>query len=240
MDTFIARYKEVTAMLSDPDVINDNKRFRKLSKEEADLRPKVQAFEKYEDLEEQIKGAEEILDETSDDEMEAMAKEELNDLKEQKEELTEDIKVMMLPSDPNDDKNIIMEIRGAAGGDEAQLFAADLFNMYSKYAEKQNWKIEVMSSSPNDIGGYKEIILNITGDKVYSKLKYESGAHRVQRVPKTESQGRVHTSTANSWRHAGTWKMSTSKSMIRIYETDIYRSSGAAGSILIKTSSAVV
>ncbi|MDK6421424.1 peptide chain release factor 1, partial [Aerococcus urinae] len=154
------------------------------------------------------------------------------------DDLEEEIKVLMLPSDPNDDKNIIMEIRGAAGGDEAQLFAADLFEMYSCYAESQGWHVEVADASSNDLGGYKEIILQISGDKVYSKLKYESGAHRVQRVPKTESQGRVHTSTATVgvMPELEDLDFEIDEKDIR---TDIYRASGAGGQHVNKTSSAV-
>ncbi|WP_369670935.1 PCRF domain-containing protein, partial [Enterococcus faecium] len=137
-----------------------------------------------------------LLGENLDAEMAEMAKEELSDLKKEKDVLEDRIKILLLPKDPNDDKNIIMEIRGAAGGDEAALFAGDLFNMYQKYAETQGWKVEVMDANVTGIGGYKEVIMMISGENVYSKLKYESGAHRVQRVPSTESQGRIHTSTA--------------------------------------------
>jgi peptide chain release factor 1 len=170
--------------------------------------------------------------------MDAMVKEELKDLTAQKEKLEDDIKVLLLPKDPNDDKNIIMEIHGAAGGDEASLFAADLFSMYSKYAERQGWKIEIVDENATEVGGFKEIVLMITGDKVYSKLKYENGAHRVQRVPATESAGRVHTSTA-------TVGVMPEEEDVDIdidpkdIRTDVYRSSGAGGQHINKTSSAV-
>ena len=238
IDTFINRYQELAELLSDPDVINDAKRFRDLSKEEADLRPKVEAFRHYKDVVDQIEGAEEILADDSDEELLEMAKEELKELKEERDQLEEEIRVLMLPSDPNDDKNIIMEIRGAAGGDEAQLFAADLYEMYSRYAESQGWRISVVEAHSNDIGGYKEIILQITGDKVYSKLKYESGAHRVQRVPKTESQGRVHTSTATVgvMPELEDLDFEIDANDIR---TDIYHASGAGGQHVNKTASAV-
>lgn len=238
MDSFISRYQELSELLSDPDVISDNKRFRQLSMEEADLRPKVEAFEHYRELEEEITGAEEILAETSDDEMLELAKEELKELKDERTQLEDSIRLLMIPTDPNDNKNIIMEIRGAAGGDEAQLFAGDLFEMYSRYAETQGWCVDVVSSSANDIGGFKEIVLQITGDKVYSKLKYESGAHRVQRVPKTESQGRVHTSTATVgvMPELEDIDYEIDEGDIR---TDVYRASGAGGQHINKTSSAV-
>lgn len=239
IDTFVARYQEVAEMLSDPDVISDQKRFRDLSREEADLRPKVDAFKHYRDVEEQINGAKEILnDNDSDDEMRELAKMELSELESEEETLKEDIKRLMIPTDSNDDKNIIMEIRGAAGGDEAQLFAADLYNMYSRYAESQGWRVEVISASQNDVGGYKEIIISISGEKVFSKLKFESGAHRVQRVPKTESQGRVHTSTATVvvMPEFEAIDYEIDESDIR---TDVYRSSGAGGQHINKTSSAV-
>ncbi|MCI7240172.1 MAG: PCRF domain-containing protein, partial [Aerococcus suis] len=227
-ETFIARYEEVAEMMSDPEVINDNRRFRELSKEEADLRPKVDAFKKYLNVTSNIEEAEEVLNETDDAEMEELAKEELRELKEEKENLEEEIRVLMIPKDPNDDKNIIMEIRGAAGGDEAQLFAGDLYNMYSHYAESQGWKTEVVEASANDIGGYKEIILQISGENVYSKLKFESGAHRVQRVPETESQGRVHTSTATVgvMPELEDLDFQIDESDIRV---DIYHASGAGG-----------
>ncbi|MDO4670134.1 MAG: peptide chain release factor 1 [Aerococcus sp.] len=238
IDTFIARYRELAELLSDPDVISDTKRFRQLSREEADLRPKVEAFNHYRDVKEQIAGTKEIIAETSDADMLDLAKMELSELEDEETQLEEDIKLLMIPTDPNDDKNIIMEIRGAAGGDEAQIFAGDLFEMYSRYAEHQGWKIEVVSASPNDIGGYKEIIVQITGDKVFSKLKYESGAHRVQRVPKTESQGRVHTSTATVavMPEFEAIDFELDENDIR---TDIFRSSGAGGQHINKTSSAV-
>ena len=224
--------------MSDPEVINDNRRFRELSKEEADLRPKVDAFKKYLNVTSNIEEAEEVLNETDDAEMEELAKEELRELKEEKENLEEEIRVLMIPKDPNDDKNIIMEIRGAAGGDEAQLFAGDLYNMYSHYAESQGWKTEVVEASANDIGGYKEIILQISGENVYSKLKFESGAHRVQRVPETESQGRVHTSTATGgvMPELEDLDFQIDESDIRV---DIYHASGAGGQHVNKTASAV-
>ncbi|MCF1617243.1 MAG: peptide chain release factor 1 [Tetragenococcus koreensis] len=224
--------------MSDPDVIADTNRFMKLSKEEADLRETVQVYQRYKKVEEDISEDEEMLSENLDEEMSDLAKEELAELKKEKEELEDQIKILLLPKDPNDDKNIIMEIRGAAGGDEAALFAGDLFNMYQHYAESQGWKVEVMDANITGIGGYKEVIMMITGDRVYSKLKYESGAHRVQRVPETESQGRVHTSTATVvvMPEAEEVELDIDDKEIR---TDIYHASGAGGQHVNKTASAV-
>lgn len=238
LDAFIIRYEELSELLSDPEVIGDTKRFLELTKEEAGLREKVAVFRRYRKLEEEIADTEDILSESSDDELAQMAKEELSQLKAEKESMEEQIKILLLPQDPNDGKNIIMEIRGAAGGDEAALFAGSLFNMYVRYAESQGWKVEVMDANITDIGGYKEITLMITGDNVFSKLKYESGAHRVQRVPETESQGRVHTSTATVvvMPEMEEVELELADKDIR---TDIYHASGAGGQHVNKTASAV-
>lgn len=233
------RYEELGGLLSDPDVIADTKRFTKLSKEMADLKETVEKYDRYKKVVQQIKDDEEMLDAGMDDEeMTAMVKEELAASKEEKEQLEDEIKILLIPKDPNDDKNIIMEIRGAAGGDEAALFAGDLFNMYQKYAESQGWKTEVMEASITGIGGYKEVIMMISGENVYSKLKYESGAHRVQRVPSTESQGRIHTSTATVvvMPEAEEVEIDIEDKDIR---TDIYHASGAGGQHVNKTASAV-
>ena len=197
VQSVVDRYDEVSEMISDPDVIADTKRFLALSKEEGSLRETVETFKHYKQVVESIEENEEILrEEANDSELEELAKEELKDLRVEKESLEEQIKILLLPKDPNDDKNIIMEIHGAAGGDEGALFAADLYDMYLRYAEKEGWTVEIIDENKTEIGGYKEIVLMITGDNVYSKLKFENGAHRVQRVPETESAGRVHTSTA--------------------------------------------
>jgi peptide chain release factor 1 len=232
------RYEELGELLSDPEVIADTKRFMALSKEEASIRETVEVYRRYQRIIQQIKDAKEILNENLDAEMTKMAKEELSEGKKEKEELEEKIKILLLPKDPNDDKNILMEIRGAAGGDEAQLFAGDLFAMYTKYAQAQGWKVDVMEANITGIGGYKEIILMIIGENVYSKLKYESGAHRVQRVPTTESQGRVHTSTATVvvMPEAEDVEVEIDDKDLRI---DIYHASGAGGQHVNKTSSAV-
>lgn len=238
LDSFIIRYEELSELLSDPEVINDTNRLMELTKEEAILRVKVETFKHYQQVVRDLKDTEDMLNEGLDAEMAEMAKEELADLKKEKAELEEQIKFLLLPEDPNDGKNIIMEIRGAAGGDEAALFAGDLFGMYSKYAESQGWRVEVMEANITGIGGYKEIILMITGDNVFSKLKYESGAHRVQRVPSTESQGRVHTSTATVvvMPEAQEVEVELEDKDIRV---DIYHASGAGGQHVNKTASAV-
>ncbi|WP_311407528.1 peptide chain release factor 1 [Liquorilactobacillus uvarum] len=238
LQTLKDRYEELGGLLSDPDVISDTKRFTSLSKEMADLRETVEKYDQYKKVTNLIKEDEELLGEKLDDEMAAMAKEELAEAKTERGKLEEEIKVLLLPKDPNDNKNIIMEIRGAAGGDEASLFASDLFSMYAKYAEKQNWSIEVLDKNVTEVGGFKEIALLINGDNVYSKLKYENGAHRVQRVPVTESAGRVHTSTATVvvMPEEEDVEIDIDPKDIRV---DVYRSSGAGGQHINKTSSAV-
>ncbi|OFI49204.1 peptide chain release factor 1 [Floricoccus tropicus] len=233
------RYEELGELLSDPEVVSDTKRFMALSKEEASIRETVAAYRDYKKTLETISESEELLGESGlDDEMIELAKEELKEAKSHKEELEEEMKILLLPKDPNDDKNIIMEIRGAAGGDEAALFAGDLLNMYQKYAESQGWKFEIMEANVTGIGGYKEVIAMISGDSVYSKLKYESGAHRVQRIPSTESQGRVHTSTATVvvLPEAEDVEIDIPDSDLRV---DIYHASGAGGQHVNKTASAV-
>ncbi|GAX04038.1 peptide chain release factor 1 [Secundilactobacillus pentosiphilus] len=238
LQALVDRYDELNELISDPEVIADTRRFMELSKEEADLRDTVEAYRKYQKVMSQIDEDNEMLHEKLDDDMNSMVKDELKDLETQKEKLEEQIKILLLPKDPNDDKNIVMEIHGAAGGDEASLFAADLFDMYSRYAEKQGWKVEVVDKNETEVGGFKEIVMLISGDKVYSKLKYESGAHRVQRVPVTESAGRLHTSTATVgvMPEAEDVDIDIDPKDIR---TDVYRSSGAGGQHINKTSSAV-
>ena len=238
LDSLLIRYDEVNELLADPTVIADTDRLRELTIEEADLRPKVEKIKRFKEVEEEIEATEVMLDEEADSEILAMAKEELTSLKNEDEALQEEIRLMMIPEDPNDGKNIIMEIRGAAGGDEAQLFAGDLLNMYTKYADKQGWKTEVLDANITGIGGYKEVTLMISGHKVYSKLKFENGAHRVQRVPQTESQGRVHTSTATVvvMPEAEEIDFELDDNDIRV---DIYHASGAGGQHVNKTASAV-
>ncbi|HFI0462788.1 TPA: peptide chain release factor 1 [Streptococcus suis] len=238
LDSLIFRFEEILELLSDPSVIQDTNRLRELTIEESDLRPKVEKIRRYKQVEQEITDTEEMLGEGLDPEMAEMAKSELADLKQEKIDLQEAIKIMMLPEDPNDGKNIIMEIRGAAGGDEAQLFAGDLLNMYTKYADSQGWKVEVLDANITGIGGYKEVSLMISGHKVYSKLKFENGAHRVQRVPETESQGRVHTSTATVvvMPEVEELDFELDPNDIRV---DIYHASGAGGQHVNKTASAV-
>lgn len=232
------RYEELGELLSDPAVVSDTKRFMALSREEANTRETVAVYRRYKVVVSGIEETEELLGENLDADMAEMAKEELSELKKEKIELEEQIKILLLPKDPNDDKNIIMEIRGAAGGDEAALFAGDLFEMYQRYADAQGWKVEVMDANVTGIGGYKEVIMMITGESVFSKLKYESGAHRVQRVPSTESQGRIHTSTATVvvLPEAEEVEIDLADKDIRI---DIYHASGAGGQHVNKTASAV-
>ena len=238
LDQLIFRFDEIIELMSDPDVINDSDRLRKLSIEEADLRPKVEKIKKYKQVIQELEDTEEMLGGSLDPEMADLAKEELASLKADREQLEEEIRLMMIPEDPNDGKNIIMEIRGAAGGDEAQLFAGDLLNMYTRYAENQGWKVEVLSANITGIGGYKEVTLMITGQKVYSQLKFENGAHRVQMVPETESQGRVHTSTATVvvMPEQEELDFDLDENDIRV---DIYHASGAGGQHVNKTASAV-
>ncbi len=196
LEDLVRSLEEINMLLTEPEVINDQNRYRQLMKEQNDLTPIVEKYLEYKAAKDGIEESLMILEEESDEEMKELAKEELNDCKAKVEECEKELKILMLPKDPNDDKNVIVEIRGGAGGDEAALFAADLFRMYSKYAETNRWKVEVMSVNENGIGGFKEIVFMINGSGAYSKLKYESGVHRVQRIPSTESGGRIHTSTS--------------------------------------------
>lgn len=238
LDEVEIHYDELNELLSDPEVISDTNRLMKLSKEEANLRETVAKYRKYKEVTSELEDTEEMLKESLDKEMEEMAKEERSALIEEKESLEDELKILLLPKDENDERNVIMEIRGAAGGDEAQLFASDLFEMYQRYADAQGWKTEVMDRSSGNAGGFKEITLLITGANVYSKLKYENGAHRVQRVPETESQGRIHTSTATVvvMPEAEDVEIDIDENDIRV---DIYHASGAGGQHVNKTASAV-
>ena len=196
LEDTLLRYEEVLNELSEPDVLNDQSRYQKLMKEQADLEPVVTKYKEYKAAKDGIEDSLAILEEENDEEMRELAKEELSDCKASIEGIEQELRILLLPRDPNDDKNVIVEIRAGAGGDEAALFAADLYRMYCKYAETNRWKIDTMSSNENGIGGFKEIVFMINGSGAYSKLKYESGVHRVQRIPTTESGGRIHTSTA--------------------------------------------
>ena len=196
LDQLDVRYQEMTQELSTPEVVSDSARFQKLAKQHAELEDIVNKHREFKQIEKDLAGAHQMVQESEDPEMKHMAQEEEKQLTARKEAAEQQLKLLLIPKDPNDDKNIILEIRGCTGGDEAALFAADLFRMYSRYAESQSWKVEVMESSPSSLGGLKDVVAAIQGNKVYSKLKYESGVHRVQRVPATETQGRIHTSDA--------------------------------------------
>ena len=232
------RYEKLNELLSDPEIINDAKKLREYSKEQANIQETVQAYRQYKEVRVQLKDAKAMLEEKLDAEMREMVKEEVSDLETQINELEAKLKILLIPKDPNDDKNVIFEIRGAAGGDEAALFAGDLYRMYSRYAEAQGWKTEVIDASPTGLGGYKEITFMINGTGAYSKLKFENGAHRVQRVPETESGGRIHTSTATvaCLPEAEEVEVDINEKDIRF---DTYASSGAGGQSVNTTMSAV-
>ncbi len=187
------RFEELNQQLADPQVLSDGARYQKVAKARAEIEELVEKYREWQQLEKDLSGAREML---ADPEMKALAQEELPELEQRHEIIEQEIKVLLLPADPNDERNVIVEIRAGTGGDEATLFAQELFRMYSRYAEGQNWKVEILQSSTSEIGGFKEVIMAIQGKKVFSRLKYESGVHRVQRVPRTETQGRVHTSAA--------------------------------------------
>lgn len=232
------RYERLNELLSDPEIINNNNKLREYSKEQADISDTVQAYREYKETKEQLKDAKVMLDEKLDPDMREMVKEEVSELQSQLEEIEARLKILLVPKDPNDDKNVIMEVRGAAGGDEAALFAGTLFRMYSRYAEAHGWKIDIMDANPTGLGGYKEIIFMINGTGAFSKLKFESGAHRVQRVPETESSGRIHTSTATV-----VCLPEAEEVEVEIHDKDIrfdaFASSGAGGQSVNTTMSAV-
>ena len=195
LEDLLIRFEEVLNELNEPTVANNQARFQKLMKEQSDLQPIVDAYKEYKDCKQTVEDSVAMLEEESDEEMRELLKEELSDAKKRIEELERELKILLLPKDPNDDKNVIVESRAGAGGDEAALFAAEMYRLYVKYAEKNRWKVELMNCDEIGIGGMKEVNFMITGKGAYSKLKYESGVHRVQRVPETESGGRIHTST---------------------------------------------
>ena len=195
LEDLLIRFEEIMGELHEPTVTNNQERFRKLMKEQSDLTPIVDAYTEYKKCKQDIEDSLSMLEEEKDEEMREMIKETLNDSKKRVEELEQELKILLLPKDPNDDKNVIVEIRAGAGGDEAALFAAEIYRMYVHYAEKQRWKVELINVDEIGIGGMKEVQFTISGQGAYSKMKYESGVHRVQRVPETESGGRIHTST---------------------------------------------
>ena len=238
LDDMLRHYEELMLELKNPSVAEDQRKFRKLMKEQAALAPIVDAYKQYKQAKQDVEDSLALLDEESDEEMKELAKEELADAKKRIEELEQELKILLLPKDPNDEKNVIVEIRAGAGGDEAALFASELYRMYVHYAESQHWKTEMINVSESGIGGMKEVEFMITGHGAYSKLKYESGVHRVQRVPETESGGRIHTSTATVaiMPEAEEFDVVIDDKDIRI---DVMRASGNGGQCVNTTDSAV-
>ena len=238
LDDLLIRYEELLEELNSPDVAMDQNRFRKLMKEQADLTPLVDADKEYKKANQDVEDSLALLEEESDEEMRDMAKEELADAKKRIEEMEQQLKILLLPKDPNDDKNVMVEIRAGAGGDEAALFASELYRMYVHFAESNRWKTELVSVNENGIGGFKEVVFMVTGQGAYSKMKYESGVHRVQRVPETESGGRIHTSTASVavMPEAEEFDVVIDDKDIRI---DVMRASGNGGQCVNTTDSAV-
>ena len=238
LDHLSDRYEEVGALLSDGDIISDQNRFRDLSKEYAELEPVVKSYQSYLSVIENIDEAKLLLKD-SDPDMREMGQEEMRSGEAQREQLELDLQKLLLPKDPNDSKNVFLEIRAGTGGDEAAIFSGDLFRMYSRFAETQRWKVEVISENQGDLGGYKEIIARIVGQGVFSKLKFESGAHRVQRVPDTESQGRIHTSACTVAIMAEADEQDTIEINKGDLRVDTFRASGSGGQHVNKTDSAI-
>ena len=238
LEDLLIRYEEVMGELQEPGVADDPERFRKLMKEQSDLAPIVEAYQEYKDCKQNVDDSLAMLEEESDEEMRELAKEELNESRKRIEELEQELKILLLPKDPNDDKNVIVEIRAGAGGDEAALFAAEIYRMYVHYADSRGWRTEMISLNENGIGGFKECVFMITGQGAYSRLKYESGVHRVQRVPETESGGRIHTSTITVaiMPEAEEVDVVIDEKDIRI---DVMRASGNGGQCVNTTDSAV-
>lgn len=238
LDIVEERYEQLNEMLSDPEIVNDPDKLRKYSKEQADLQKTVDVYRDYKSKKQEVAEIDEMLTETDDKEEIEMLKEEASGLKSELPELEEQLKFLLIPKDPNDEKDVIVEIRAAAGGDEAAIFAGDLLRMYTKYAESQNFKTEIVEAAESDHGGYKEISFSVSGSGAYSKLKFENGAHRVQRVPETESGGRIHTSTATV---AVLPEVEDVEIEVRNEDLkiDTYRSSGAGGQHVNTTDSAV-
>ena len=238
LDGILERYDEIMEQLNDPNVVSDQSNFRKLMKEQSDLAPIVELYRKYKEAQETIQDSLAILDEESDEEMRELAKEEMNEAKASIPEMEEQLKILLLPKDENDDKNVVVEIRGGAGGDEAALFAAELYRMYCMYAETQKWKTELISVNENGLGGFKEVVFMVNGQGAYSRLKYESGVHRVQRIPVTESGGRIHTSTATVAVMPEAEEVDVEIDM-NDCRFDVFRASGNGGQCVNTTDSAV-
>lgn len=232
------KYKDLSMKISDPEIINKRNEWQKLVKEHAEIEPIVMKYREYNTVSEQLDEAKEMLKEKLEDDFKDMVKEEIKELTEKKEKLAEELKLLLIPKDPNDEKNVIVEIRAGAGGDEAGIFAGDLLRMYTRYAERQGWKVEIMSSNEQGVGGFKEVIFMIKGKGAYSRLKYESGVHRVQRIPVTESGGRIHTSTATVavLPEADDIDIQINPNDVRV---DVFRSSGHGGQSVNTTDSAV-
>jgi peptide chain release factor 1 len=232
------KYMDLEAKISDPEVIANQAEWQKCTKAHAKMADVVAVFREYKQVMQRLRDAQEIIDANDDADLVEMAQEELKELKPLVPEYEEKLTILLIPSDPNDDKNVIIEIRGGAGGDEAALFAGDLFRMYTRYADNMGWRCEMLDSSPTGLGGFKEVVFQISGNEVYSRMKFESGVHRVQRVPDTESQGRVHTSTVTVavMPEAEDVDVDINPKDLRV---DVYRSSGAGGQHVNKTSSAV-
>ena len=238
LEDLLIRYEEIMGELQEPDVVNDQSRFRKLMKEQNDLTPIVEAYKEYKNCKQNIEDSLSLLEEESDEEMKELAKEELSESKKRVEELEQELKILLLPKDPNDDKNVIVEIRAGAGGDEAALFAAEIYRMYVHYADSRRWKTEMISLNENGIGGFKEVVFMITGQGAYSRMKYESGVHRVQRVPETESGGRIHTSTCTVAIMPEAEEIDFHLDM-NDCKFDVFRASGNGGQCVNTTDSAV-
>ncbi|MBE5931378.1 MAG: peptide chain release factor 1 [Lachnospiraceae bacterium] len=238
LEDLLQRYEELQNELSDPNVVNDQARFRKLMKEQNDLADIVAEYKRYKQTKQDIEDSLMMLEEESDEDMREMAKEELSEAKDRLEECEQNLKILLIPKDPNDDKNVIVEIRAGAGGDEAALFAAELYRMYAKYSETFRWKIDLMNVNENGIGGFKEAVFMVNGQGAYSKLKYESGVHRVQRVPVTESGGRIHTSTATVAIMPEAEEVDVELNM-NDCKFDVFRASGNGGQCVNTTDSAV-
>jgi peptide chain release factor 1 len=238
LETLVERHEELRHLLSDPQIISDQNKFRALSKEYSQLEDVVNCFKSYQDTEHSIESAEKLLQE-SDPELRELAEEEISAQRQKLEELSSRLKILLLPKDPNDHRNVYLEIRAAAGGDEAAIFAGDLLRMYTRYAEQKGMQMEIISESPSEKGGYKEVIARISGQDVYSNFKFESGAHRVQRVPETEAQGRIHTSTCTVAILPEVDEVDEITINPADLRVDTYRASGAGGQHVNRTESAI-